>query len=276
MKPSGPARAALKKGLTALGLVLAACQPGGSAVTSTEPVTVPLGPAANGLIAYSYDGDIHVGDPVAGGTTRIVSGPESDINPIFSPDGTRIAFVRGTWSKGPTSLRVVWVVGSDERVVVLETPDGTQSALRGIGPFAWTPDGTGIVVEVDLPPHTGHHDGEIVFFDASGTEEPRLLTPPLTLSIGAIAFNPSAQLAPMFRPPDGDLILDGGERLTVFDADLASSRHLGGEFCLSMSRTSSAIQLGHPMGPCSCSDSSLTRFPMGESGSISTAAGRSS
>jgi Tol biopolymer transport system component len=179
-----------------------------------QPPTLS-GPPANGLIAYSFDSDIYVGDPVSGATTAIVSGRESDINPKFSPDGTRIAFVRGTPTFGPSSLIVVRSDGSGELVVV---PEGFSQ--NGIGPFAWTPDGARIVAEVDYPPSSfPHGDGELVLFDASGSREPRLLTPPLTAWVGGIYFNPSAQVAPMFRPPDGGWIIDT-ETMNMFDADL--------------------------------------------------------
>jgi dipeptidyl aminopeptidase/acylaminoacyl peptidase len=49
----------------------------------------------NGLIAYSYTGDIYVGDPATGETTAVVTHAEYEVNPVFSPDGKRIAFIRG-------------------------------------------------------------------------------------------------------------------------------------------------------------------------------------
>lgn len=229
-----------------MGSVLSACSgvPSPSTATSSQslltasvgpeptveivgPPANGVGPAVNGLIAYSADGDIFIGDPVTGASQAITSGPEPDINPKFSPDGTRIAFVRGTPFLGPASLIVVRADGSDERVVVAE--DFTASYGLTVGPFAWTPDGHGIVVEIDFPPVTHNHgDGELGLFDASGVREPRLLVPPLYASIGGIYFNPSAQVAPMFRPPDGDLIVNS-ETLEIFDADLRLVRQLSSE-----------------------------------------------
>jgi hypothetical protein len=72
-------------------------------------------PAANGLIAYGFDGDIYVGDPVTGQTTAIVTGAAVDSSPKFSPDGSRIAFLRGDrWGEDaslwcvPTARTSVW------------------------------------------------------------------------------------------------------------------------------------------------------------------------
>ena len=194
-------------------LMLGACDRDDGVVDSAAATAGP----GNGLIAYSHDGDIYVGDPSARTSAAIVSGPESDINPKFSPDGGRIAFVRGVPFEGPASLIVVKSDGSDEHVVV---PEGFSGHGLDIGPFAWTPDGSSIVAQIDFPPITyPHGDGEIGLFDPAGVREPVLLTPPLHQAIGAIYFNPSAQVAPMFRPPDGDLILSAGI-LEMFNSDL--------------------------------------------------------
>jgi len=76
-------------------------------------------PAGNGLVAYSSDGDIFVGDPLTGTTTAIVTGPSHDTRPIFSPDGLRIAFGRAE-SEHDATIVVVRADGSDERVVMAE------------------------------------------------------------------------------------------------------------------------------------------------------------
>lgn len=193
------------------------------APTTAAPDYPPLvGPAGNGLIAYSYADEIFIGDPVTGTTKAIVTGAESHTNPSFSPDGTRIAFVRGD-PYGDASLMVVQADGSDERVAM---PEGFSK--RGVGPFAWTPDSLSLVVGHDREPFTTPYwDGELSLFDASGVAEPRLLTPPLPLWIGGSYFNPNAQVAPMFRPPDGDLILSPeGQALNVWDGDLQNATEL--------------------------------------------------
>jgi Tol biopolymer transport system component len=199
----------------------------GSGLVRTErsdrPLPPPTGPAANGLIAYESGGDIYVGDPATGETTAIVTGPEIDSTPIFSPDGTRIAFQRGDVTD--SSILVVRADGSDQRVVV---PVGFSG--RGLG-FAWTPDGASVVVVHDSPPfRTPSFDGELSLFDAAGVAEPRLLTPPLPVWPGGPYFNPNAQVAPMFLPPSGDLILSGDyHALNVYDADLRNHTQLAAD-----------------------------------------------
>ena len=165
------------------------------------------------LITYTSGGDIHVGDPSTGETTAIVTGSEIDSGPIFSPDGTRIAFLRGDPWTAEASILVVRPDGSDERTVM--PADFSQ---RGSS-FTWTPDGVSLLVNHDSEPFTTpYFDGELSLFDASGVAEPRLLTPPLPIGPGGPYFSYTHQVAPMFRPPNGDLILSHASEATVPDA----------------------------------------------------------
>jgi Tol biopolymer transport system component len=52
--------------------------------------------AGNGVIAVAKDGDILVADRPGGDLRPLVAGPEDDRSPMFSPDGTRLAFIRDT------------------------------------------------------------------------------------------------------------------------------------------------------------------------------------
>jgi WD40 repeat protein len=187
-------------------------------------------PAGNGLIAYSSGGDIHVGDPVTGTTTQIVTGPATDSRPIFSPDGTHIAFVRGDPWGDDASVVVVSPDGSDE---VVAMPAGFSE--RGIG-IAWTPDSASLVANLDTAPlTTPSFDGELALLDASGLAEPRLLTPPLPKGPGGPYFNANSGVAPMFRPPDGSQILSELEHgFDVFDADLRNVSRMSVEDALSV------------------------------------------
>lgn len=212
-------------GIVAL-LVLAALAVGRFIMVDPRSTPQLLGPIANGLIAYSYAGDIYVGDPVTGETTAIVTNPTYEVNPLFSPDGTRIAFIRGDPQTGESTIVVVRADGSDERLLL---PTGREH--RGFGSVAWTPDGDSLLVQLDSPPFTyPYDDGELSLFDPSGIVEERLITPPLPTTIGGHYFNTSIHIAPMFRPPLGDRILSGaGNALSVFDADLNGATRLGSD-----------------------------------------------
>ena len=198
----------------------------GSVVTGESQASafVKPKPSRNGLIAYSYAGDIHVGNPVTGEKAQITTNPRYEVNPVFSPDGRRIAFIRGNPQTGKSTIVVVRADGSDERDLL---PRGRKH--RGFAGLAWTPDGEWVLVQLDTPPFTyPHGDGELSLFHSSGTREERLLTPPLPPSIGGHYFNTSTPVAPMFRPPYGDGILSADENgLSIFDADLSGATRLG-------------------------------------------------
>ena len=130
------------------------------------------------------------------------------------------------------SIVVVRADGSNERVAM--QPGFSQ---RGMG-FTWTPDGASILVNHDSRPFTTpYFDGELSLLDATGVDEPRLLTPPLPIGPGGGYFG-NDQVAPMFRPPNGDLILSSAtgpasaaaagslEGLYAWDADLVNRTQL--------------------------------------------------
>lgn len=101
------------------------------------PATV-IGEVRNGLIAYEQDGDIWVVDPAGGEPHVLISGPETDWGPGWSPDGTRIAFGR---SVGPTTS-LIMVADADGSNVTQVTPD-PMLHQRG---WAWSPDGSSIAI----------------------------------------------------------------------------------------------------------------------------------
>ena len=198
--------------VVALVAVLALALAAGAVIVGNHQRRLPavVVPAGNGQIAYAHAGDIFVGDLITGATTAIVSGPEIDSGPIFSPDGSHIAFVRGVPGTADARLMVVRIDGGDERVIV---PAGFSDGHRWS--FAWTPDSASLAVDDDSPPPPTTHFGELTLFDASGTSEPRLITPPLPIE-ARIAWSPNA-----------DLILSGPipQRSEIYVWDAALERH---------------------------------------------------
>jgi dipeptidyl aminopeptidase/acylaminoacyl peptidase len=120
------------------------------------PLPAPFGPAANGKVLYAEDGDIFVADPVTGDETAIVSGPEADSGPVWSLDGTRIAFERG-----PGRLFVVDEDGQGLTQV-------TREALDGLGSWSFSPDGRSITALV------GYGDSSIMVVPTDGSGEPKI------------------------------------------------------------------------------------------------------
>jgi Tol biopolymer transport system component len=156
------------------------------AYIGTRPTKLPppFGLAQNGLITYAAKGDIYTADPVSGKVTAIVTGPQLDAEPVFSHDGSRIAFRRPVEGSLPTAEDVVVVKadGSDPIVATDKPIPGGPKRLE------WSPDSKSILT-------TAQDDTAILLLDATGKAPAR-----------TVATDASAYVRP-FRPPDGTAIL---------------------------------------------------------------------
>ena len=115
--------------VVALGAAVAV---GASMLPSPAPhLPPPFGPATNGAMAYAQDGDIYSVDASGSNPTPITSGTTDDDSPGFSPDGTKIAFIRR--EGGIPTLMVARADGSDP-VAVMTAWDSTW--------VNWMPDST--------------------------------------------------------------------------------------------------------------------------------------
>jgi Tol biopolymer transport system component len=192
--------------LLVLALVSAALYVG----SQQRRLPAPFGPAANGVIPYVYNGDLFAGDPITGESRLLVGGPEGDAAPQFSPDGTRLAFIRdvGTTLIKPIDIYVAGADGSDPRRITTKPIWDSKS-------ISWTPDGRSLAViskvdagtnRLDLYPATG--DGTVeTIATAAGMDFVR------------------------FRPPDGQEIMyrafmGGKWGLFAMDADGSNRRTL--------------------------------------------------
>ncbi len=100
-----------------------------------------FGLAKNGLVVYSQNGDLYTTDPATGVVTSIVTGPEFDLDPIFSPDGTKLAFERkeiGT--TGPGWLYVANANGSGLTRI-------SPTPLTDLSWYQFSSDGRWVVME---------------------------------------------------------------------------------------------------------------------------------
>jgi Tol biopolymer transport system component len=175
-------------------------------------VPPPFGPAANGQIPYVWNGNIYLGDPVTGKTRLIVGDAGDDAVPQFSPDGTKLTWVRDVPIEGagtpPTDIYVANADGTDRRKVNAEP-------LWDLAWVAWTPDSAHLAVIQAVNAAT-----QLDLLDAVGNGAPQ--------RIAAATGADSLQ----FRPPDGREILFRGRGdgnrwgLYAMDADGTDTRLL--------------------------------------------------
>jgi dipeptidyl aminopeptidase/acylaminoacyl peptidase len=110
--------------------------------TPTPTLTVPpFGPPGNGVIALARDGDILVADRPGGDLRPLVAGPEDDRSPMFSPDGTRLAFIRDTHPG--SSLMVADADSTNVVAIPLEFTDWD-------GSWSFAPDGRSLMTTASI------------------------------------------------------------------------------------------------------------------------------
>jgi hypothetical protein len=176
-------------------------------VGGPRPLPAPFGPARNGVIAYSGSGDIFIADPQTGAESAIVSGPNVDLGPRFSLDGTQLAFERQT--DGGHSQ--VYVVRTDGSGLTLVTPEPIQLATADYGRawerYEFSPDGRTLLI---AGASTSSTSMTIAQTDGSGAR---------TMDVGMAVREPS------FRPPAGREVLFQGTKGTLgglFAVDVAT------------------------------------------------------
>jgi Tol biopolymer transport system component len=198
--PRIPWRAAGLLALLLIALVAGAVLVAGSPAR----LPAPFGLAANGLVAYAADGDIYTVDPASGAATVIVTGPEIDLAPVWSRDGTRFVFLRVV--DGPAEAGALHVARPDggELVAVTSQP------LVNVHRYSFSPDGHRIVFLTEV------QDGQRMLWTANADGSDAA---PFELGMGADW--------PSYRP-DGTEILFAGQaagplRNGIYAIDVASS-----------------------------------------------------
>jgi Tol biopolymer transport system component len=182
-------------------LVLAALVAAGSLpLMSTEPAEAAF-PGANGEIAFvsdrDGDRDIYAMNQSGTGLRRLTNDPKEDRGPAWSPDGSKMAFMRSEVSNDTLIDSEIWVMNADGSAQRRLTAPNV-----GFDP-AWSPDGSKIAFEGDNGPTSGT---AIWVMNADGTEQRRVSN----LGGGSQAINPAWS-------PDGSKIafstdLDGSFR----------------------------------------------------------------
>ncbi len=131
-------------------------------------------PGANGKIAFwstrdDANGEIYSVNPDGSGLQRLTNNAVGDLYPVWSPDGSKIAFTRGTFQE--SDLLIMNADGSGQTGVTSEpgadrlpawSPDGSKLAFeRQVGSvqeiYSVNADGSGLT---HLTPEIGYFDGE--------------------------------------------------------------------------------------------------------------------
>ncbi len=171
----------------------------------------PASVGENGRIAFSTggpNGGVYLMDADGTGVERLTSDP-GDSEPAWSPDGSRIAFVRFHGGKSD-----IYVMNSDGTDVTRLTTDGADSAP------AWSPDGSEIAFAREVP---GNQDIYVMDPDGSNvdrlTDDPALEYAPAWSPDGMrIAF--SAYASPPGPVHIYSMLANGTSRIQLTDSEL--------------------------------------------------------
>src|SRR6476660_1335884 len=113
--------------------VTAAAQPGADRPLLIERVSV-----SPSQIAFTYSGKIWLVERTGGAAKRLTNTPNDETNPVFSPDGRRIAFSRSNGNDWDIFVAAADGSGEPTRITMMPEDDLVT---------AWSPDGSEVIFE---------------------------------------------------------------------------------------------------------------------------------
>ncbi len=173
------------------------------AAGSRQRLPEPFGLARNGIFVTSRDGDIYTLDPTTTESALLVGGDAFDFSPLFSRDGTRMAFLR---SDGP-------IAGPAILTLMVANADGSNlhavtAPTKSLDWLDWSPDSTRVAYMAS---------GDLYVVDVTGGEPRRLE------GTGRVHF-------PAWLPPIGEEIVylqeGGSPAIFAIRADGTGKRQL--------------------------------------------------
>ena len=119
-----------------------------------DPAGAGAYPGRNGKLAFSYrhcgtsscEGDIAVVNPDGSGLTSLTSGPADDVDPAWSPDGSKILFASNRDDPDPTDYTYnygLYVMNADGSGLTRVSYDANMSRTEP----TWSPDGARIAFQ---------------------------------------------------------------------------------------------------------------------------------
>ena len=174
-------------------------------------------PGRNGRITYMFkDGADHWQVWVASSrlthAKKLTSGAADSGWPVWSPDGTKLAFDSNRTDANPTDSDVI-------NDVFTMRPDGTDvtrlTDSKGLsGEPAWSPDGALIAMEADRGDPT--HEQGIYVMDSDGTNLRRVTIPPTGFGDAKVRFSPDGAHLAFTRFRDTDQV----QKAAIFTANV--------------------------------------------------------
>jgi Tol biopolymer transport system component len=166
--PPSPTRRRLRgvAAMVVLALLVASSVAIVSLIGSLHRLPPPFGLAKPGIIAFDSGGDIVVSNADGSGLRQLTFGAAADVQPAFSPDGTKIAYQSLVESKDVVELFVMDVDGTHRTMIATKPARVDVSGLVDIEwwRLSWSPDSRSVS-------YTARVDGrpEIFVVRADGT-----------------------------------------------------------------------------------------------------------